>query len=80
MLERDGYFVQPTIVRDIPDSARLVMEKQFGPVLPMMRYSDIDETVKQPTARTLVWVAWSGRRTSTARLRWRRGLMPVRFG
>src|SRR5262249_50829593 len=43
VLEREGYFVQPTIVRDIPDSARLVREEQFGPVLPVMRYSDIDE-------------------------------------
>ena len=30
VLEREGYFVQPTIVRDIPDNARLVREEQFG--------------------------------------------------
>jgi acyl-CoA reductase-like NAD-dependent aldehyde dehydrogenase len=47
VLEREGYFVQPTIVRDISDSARLVREEQFGPVLPVMRYSDIDEVVKR---------------------------------
>src|SRR6516162_8193294 len=45
VLEREGYFVQPTIVRDIPDSARLVREEQFGPVLPVLRYSDIDEVI-----------------------------------
>src|SRR5262249_31571379 len=45
VLERDGYFVQPTIVRDIPDNARLVREEQFGPVLPVLRYSDIDEVI-----------------------------------
>src|SRR6516165_6215930 len=45
VLERPGYFVQPTIVRDIPDKARLVREEQFGPVLPVLRYSDIDEVV-----------------------------------
>jgi acyl-CoA reductase-like NAD-dependent aldehyde dehydrogenase len=44
-LEREGYFIQPTIVRDIPDSARLVREEQFGPVLPVLRYSDIDEVI-----------------------------------
>jgi acyl-CoA reductase-like NAD-dependent aldehyde dehydrogenase len=33
-LERPGYFIPPTIVRDIPDDARLVREEQFGPVLP----------------------------------------------
>ena len=45
VLKRDGYFIQPTIVRDIPDSARLVREEQFGPVLPVLPYSDIDEVI-----------------------------------
>src|SRR5262245_60447815 len=36
---------QPTIVRDIPDSARLLREEQFGPVLPVLRYSDIDDVI-----------------------------------
>src|SRR5262249_50594679 len=44
-LEREGYFVQPTIVRDIPDSARLVREEQFGPILPVLRYTDLDEAI-----------------------------------
>jgi acyl-CoA reductase-like NAD-dependent aldehyde dehydrogenase len=43
--EREGYFVRPTIVRDIPDDARLVREEQFGPVLPVLRYSDIDAVI-----------------------------------
>jgi acyl-CoA reductase-like NAD-dependent aldehyde dehydrogenase len=45
VLEREGYFVQPTIVRDVPDTARLVREEQFGPVLPVLRYSDIDDVI-----------------------------------
>jgi acyl-CoA reductase-like NAD-dependent aldehyde dehydrogenase len=45
LLEREGYFVRPTIVRDIPDNARLVREEQFGPILPVLRYSDIDEVI-----------------------------------
>jgi acyl-CoA reductase-like NAD-dependent aldehyde dehydrogenase len=45
VLDRAGYFVRPTIVRDIPDSSRLVREEQFGPVLPVLRYSDIDDAV-----------------------------------
>src|SRR4029077_3286692 len=47
VLEQEGHFVQPTIVRDIPDTARLVREEQFGPVLPVMRYSDIDEVIER---------------------------------
>jgi acyl-CoA reductase-like NAD-dependent aldehyde dehydrogenase len=45
VFEREGYFVRPTIVRDIPDDARLVREEQFGPVLPVLRYSDIDDAI-----------------------------------
>ena len=40
-----GFFVRPTIVRDIRDDARLVREEQFGPVLPVLRYSEIDDVV-----------------------------------
>jgi acyl-CoA reductase-like NAD-dependent aldehyde dehydrogenase len=40
-----GFFVRPTIVRDLPDSARLVREEQFGPVLPVLKYTDIDDAV-----------------------------------
>ena len=44
-LNRKGYFVQPTIVRDIADDARLVKEEQFGPILPVLRYSDVDDAI-----------------------------------
>ncbi len=44
-LDRDGYFIAPTIVRDIPDDARLVREEQFGPVLPVLRYSSLDDAI-----------------------------------
>jgi acyl-CoA reductase-like NAD-dependent aldehyde dehydrogenase len=44
-LPGDGYFISPTIVRDIPDDARLVREEQFGPVLPVMKYTEIDDAI-----------------------------------
>jgi acyl-CoA reductase-like NAD-dependent aldehyde dehydrogenase len=44
-LEREGYFIAPTIVRDIGDDARLVREEQFGPVLPVLKYSDLDDAI-----------------------------------
>ena len=40
-----GYFIRPTIVRDIPDDTRLVREEQFGPVLPVLRYSNLDDAI-----------------------------------
>jgi len=40
-----GFFIRPTIVRDIPDSARLVREEQFGPVLPVLPYTDLEDAI-----------------------------------
>jgi acyl-CoA reductase-like NAD-dependent aldehyde dehydrogenase len=49
-LDRDGYFIAPTIVRDIADDARLVREEQFGPVLPVLRYSSLDDAIARANA------------------------------
>jgi acyl-CoA reductase-like NAD-dependent aldehyde dehydrogenase len=44
-LDRPGYFIPPTIVRDLPEDARLVREEQFGPLLPVLKYDDIDDVI-----------------------------------
>jgi acyl-CoA reductase-like NAD-dependent aldehyde dehydrogenase len=41
----NGFFYPPTIVADISDGSRLVDEEQFGPILPVIKYSDIDEVI-----------------------------------
>jgi len=43
--DRPGYFIEPTIVRDIAEGSRLVDEEQFGPVLPVIKYSDPNDAV-----------------------------------
>lgn len=40
-----GYFIAPTIVRDVAEDARIVQEEQFGPILPVMRYARIDDAL-----------------------------------
>ncbi|MEW5687710.1 MAG: aldehyde dehydrogenase family protein [Pseudomonadota bacterium] len=45
-----GYFIQPTVVRDIEDGARLVDEEQFGPVMPVIKYSDPADAVARANA------------------------------
>ena len=57
-----GYFINPTIVRDIPDNARLVTDEQFGPVLPVMRYADVDDVITRAndTSFGLGNSVWSG--------------------
>lgn len=42
-----GYFIPPTIVVGLTDDARLVREEQFGPVLPVLKFSDIDDVVRR---------------------------------
>ena len=44
-LDRPGYFIPPTIVCDLDDDAPLVREEQFGPVLPVLKYTDIDDVI-----------------------------------
>jgi acyl-CoA reductase-like NAD-dependent aldehyde dehydrogenase len=41
-----GYFIQPTIVRDVKDGDEIVDEEQFGPILPVIEYSDIDKAIE----------------------------------
>ncbi|HVZ68886.1 MAG TPA: aldehyde dehydrogenase family protein [Rhizomicrobium sp.] len=45
-----GYFIRPTIVRDISDGTRLVDEEQFGPVLPVIKYSDPEDALARANA------------------------------
>ena len=39
-LDREGYFFAPTILDQISDGVRVVDEEQFGPVLPVIPFSD----------------------------------------
>ncbi len=39
-LSGKGYFIRPTLFKDITEGSRLVDEEQFGPVLPIIRYHD----------------------------------------
>ncbi|MBA58036.1 MAG: aldehyde dehydrogenase [Gammaproteobacteria bacterium] len=48
--DQPGYFIRPTIVRDIKEGSRLVDEEQFGPVLPVMKFSEELEAVERANA------------------------------
>ncbi|PII83332.1 aldehyde dehydrogenase [Leucobacter sp. OLJS4] len=41
-----GYFYPTTLVADIDPHNDLVLEEQFGPALPIIRYSELDEAVR----------------------------------
>lgn len=43
----DGLFFPVTLVADLPADAPLVTEEQFGPALPILRFTDVDDAVRQ---------------------------------
>ena len=47
---KNGYFMQPTIVTDLEDSAPLMAEEQFCPAIPITTYSDLDEALRRANA------------------------------
>ncbi|QGN56510.1 aldehyde dehydrogenase family protein [Novosphingobium sp. Gsoil 351] len=42
-----GYFIPLTIVDNPPENARVVQEEAFGPILPMLRFTEIDEVIER---------------------------------
>ncbi|MGW6279309.1 aldehyde dehydrogenase family protein [Kribbella sp. NPDC055071] len=45
-----GFFIQPTLVDNPPEDARIVQEEQFGPVLPLLKYDDVDDAIARANA------------------------------
>jgi 1-pyrroline-5-carboxylate dehydrogenase len=41
-----GYFIQPTVFKDVPATARISCEEIFGPVLAVTKARDFDEAIK----------------------------------
>jgi acyl-CoA reductase-like NAD-dependent aldehyde dehydrogenase len=40
-----GYFLPPTLVTDISEDSRLVREEQFGPIVPILKFKDLDDAL-----------------------------------
>jgi RHH-type proline utilization regulon transcriptional repressor/proline dehydrogenase/delta 1-pyrroline-5-carboxylate dehydrogenase len=45
-MAEQGYFVGPTIVADVSPGARIAQEEIFGPVLAVLKASDLDEALR----------------------------------
>jgi acyl-CoA reductase-like NAD-dependent aldehyde dehydrogenase len=57
-----GYFIPPTLVTDVADDSRIVAEEQFGPVVPILKYSDLEDAIRRANATRFglsgsVWTA-----------------------
>lgn len=42
-----GYFLQPTVLLNVPADATIWQEECFGPVLPLMKVRDLDEAIER---------------------------------
>jgi len=49
-LPRPGYFFPPTVLLDVPESAKISVDEPFGPVLPITPVDTIDEGVRRANA------------------------------
>ena len=51
--EGPGYFIKPSIVDNPPEDSRVVAEEAFGPLLPLLKFTDIDDVVARANALPL---------------------------
>ncbi|WP_133646760.1 NAD-dependent succinate-semialdehyde dehydrogenase [Paraburkholderia flava] len=64
---REGYFFQPTVLTDVPLSARIMTEEPFGPVAPVTRFSSYDDVIREANRLPYGLAAYAyTRSTSTA--------------
>ena len=67
-----GYFFEPTILTDVNDQTRIVAEEQFGPALPILPFTRLDDALERANATHFglsasVWTADPERGAAIAR-------------
>lgn len=50
VMEKGGYFIRPTIVRDVKDGDQIVDEEQFGPILPVISFANDEDVIARANA------------------------------
>jgi succinate-semialdehyde dehydrogenase/glutarate-semialdehyde dehydrogenase len=45
-----GYFFEPTVITDLPDDAKVMIEEPFGPLAPIVTFKTFDEVVERANA------------------------------
>ncbi|WP_237748827.1 aldehyde dehydrogenase family protein [Sphingobium sp. ba1] len=48
--DKPGYFIPVTIIDNPPENSRVVQEEAFGPILPLLRFNDIDDVIAKANA------------------------------
>ncbi|MBN3808858.1 aldehyde dehydrogenase family protein [Paraburkholderia sp. Ac-20347] len=60
--DKKGYFIPITLIDNPPDDSRCVVEEAFGPVLPILKYRDVEDAIRRAndTVYGLAASVWSG--------------------
>ncbi len=68
--EGEGLFVPVTLVDNPPEDSRIVQEEQFGPILPLMRFTDVEDAIAKAndTDMGLAGTVWSADTASAMRI------------
>lgn len=48
--DKSGYYVEPAIIDNPPEDSRIVVEEPFGPIVPLLKWSDEDDAVARANA------------------------------
>jgi acyl-CoA reductase-like NAD-dependent aldehyde dehydrogenase len=47
---RNGYFITPAIIDNPPEDSRIVVEEPFGPIVPLLKWSDEEDVIERASA------------------------------
>jgi acyl-CoA reductase-like NAD-dependent aldehyde dehydrogenase len=72
-IDGPGYFFEPTILSGLEDTTRLVAEEQFGPALPVLPYTSLEDAIERANGTTYglgasVWSSDPDRASAVAEL------------
>jgi succinate-semialdehyde dehydrogenase/glutarate-semialdehyde dehydrogenase len=73
-IDGPGYFFSPTVLTDVPQTATLMKDEPFGPVVPCLRFSDLDDALRRANASPYGLSAYAFTRSTRYALQLQNGL------
>jgi succinate-semialdehyde dehydrogenase/glutarate-semialdehyde dehydrogenase len=68
-MDREGYFFAPTVIRDVPDDALIMVDEPFGPLAPITVFDTFEEVIQRANALPYALAAYIFTRDGTTAAR-----------
>jgi succinate-semialdehyde dehydrogenase/glutarate-semialdehyde dehydrogenase len=68
-LAREGFFFSPTVMRDVPDDALIMVDEPFGPLAPLTVFDTFEEVIQRANALPYALAAYIFTRDGTTAAR-----------